>query len=106
MTSEQPGKYVYCENENNPTVIFPPILTLFGDNFSCDITIANRRLHHLESRIKKKKKKKKMRKIAQKSKILVCIFLFDCLNGPELLHTIDRKYLRQYTSFEANKMIT
>ena len=30
MTSEQPEKYAYCENENNQTV--------FGDNLSCTVT--------------------------------------------------------------------
>ena len=108
MTSEQPDKYAYCENENNQTVIFPQtfrqfvdyILTLLGDNMPCNETIAIfQRLHHLESQNLKNKNVKNYTISKQNS-------LFDCLNGPELLQTIDRKHLWQYTSFGANKIIT
>ena len=78
MTSEQPDKYAYCENENNQHIVFLPNSKCFWIKFDLRLTIS-----FLASG-KAKCKNQKFEKIGWKMKILYANLLFDCFNGPNV----------------------
>ena len=78
MTSEQPDKYAYCENENNQNVIFFSkiqnvsglnFLTLFGYNFSCKGKLAFFKIVSSEKAKFKNQKNVKIGKFGNSAKI-------------------------------------
>ena len=97
MTSEQPDKYAYCENENNQNVVFLPNSESFWIKFDLwrFLSMQRKNSEFLKITISGKAKFKNQKfENSAEVKILSANLLFDCFNSPNIYRPLTETICR------------